>query len=288
MAAARPEGAATPGRPVAAEAVPRGLSLRAKAVMGFLAFGAFIALTLATVGQQRGSLISIAEELERLHVIESTLARVSAASAAAVLKINDDGASAEPREVANSVAIEIEGLGPGLRVLGDFFAGGAQLAARLEESLARVRRTSSRADLIDLRADVNVLVARLGQSAVELRARKDRLWEGYRAKYDEITLSLVAMTCAGLVFFGALTVVYFTRLAGDLRRLGDAAIEVVRGRREPIAVTRGDEVGRLMDSVNRMQEILRERERSRASPSRSAATARTRTARTWACTAIPT
>ena len=60
----------------------------------------------------------------------------------------------------------------------------------------------------------------------------------------------------GSILFGSL----HTRLAGDLRRLGDAAIAVVRGRREPIPVTRGDEVGRLMDSVNRMQEILRERE----------------------------
>lgn len=124
------------------------------------------------------------------------------------------------------MAIEIESLGPGLRVLGELFPGGPQLAARLEDRLARARTTSSRADLIDLRSEVNVLVARLGQSAVELRARKDRLWEGYRAKYDEITLSLVAMTGAGLVFFGALTVVFFTRLAGDLRRLGDQAIDV--------------------------------------------------------------
>jgi signal transduction histidine kinase len=56
--------------------------------------------------------------------------------------------------------------------------------------------------------------------------------------------------------------VFFTRLSGDPRRLGEQALEVVRGRREPIAVTRGDEVGRLMDSVNRMQEILREREQA--------------------------
>lgn len=259
MAAAEPQPLA-PAPP--AEGAPRGLSLRAKAVLVFVAFGAFIALTLFTVGQQRGRLIAIAEELERLHVVESTLARISAASAAAVLKVNDDAAFSEPREIANSVAIEIEGLGPGLRVLGELFPGGQQLATRLEERLARVRTTSSRADLIDLRAEINVLVARLGQSAVELRARKDRLWEGYRAKYDEITLSLVAMTGAGLVFFGALAVVFFTRLAGDLARLGDQAIEVVRGRREPIRVTRGDEVGRLMDSVNRMQAILREREQA--------------------------
>ncbi|MBK8324906.1 MAG: HAMP domain-containing histidine kinase [Betaproteobacteria bacterium] len=260
MPASGPLEVVPPPQPASPVGTLRGLTLRAKAVLLFVAFGAFIAFTLISVGQQRGRLIAIAEDLERLHVVESTLARVSAASAAAVLKINDDGAFAEPREVAQSVAIEIESLGPGLRVLGELFPGGPQLAARLEDRLARARTTSSRADLIDLRSEVNVLVARLGQSAVELRARKDRLWEGYRAKYDEITLSLVAMTGAGLVFFGALTVVFFTRLAGDLRRLGDQAIDVVRGRREPIPVTRGDEVGRLMDSVNRMQEILRERE----------------------------
>ncbi|NJD88421.1 MAG: HAMP domain-containing protein [Betaproteobacteria bacterium] len=242
-------------------ALPPGLSLRAKAIVMFIALGAFILAIFVAVGQQRLQLISLADELEHMHVVESALGRVNAAAASAVLKINDDTAFMSPREVANLVAIEVEGMGPGLRALYEVFPGGEAQARRLEERLQLTRATSSRADMLDLRAEVNALVARLGQVALEVRARKDRLWEGYRAKYDEITLTLFAMAFTGFVTFGAIVMFFFTRLARDIRRLADRAIEVVRGDRgEPVSVTRGDEVGRLMDSVNRMQEILRRRE----------------------------
>jgi signal transduction histidine kinase len=186
---------------------------------------------------------------------------VSASAASAVLKINDDTSVASPRDVANSVGIEIEGMGPGLHALGEVFPGGDDLARRLEARLQSTRESSSRADMLDLRAEINAMVARLGQVSMEVKARKDRLWQGYRAKYDEITLTLLAMTVAGFVTFGTVVMLFFTRLARDIRRLAERAIEVVRGDRgDPVAVTRGDEVGRLMDSVNRMQAILRRRE----------------------------
>lgn len=267
MAARSAEGqlaAPVPAAPVPEEpapSLPPGLSLRAKALVMFVALAGFIVATLVSVGQQRAQLIALADELEHMHVVESALARVNAAAASAVLKINDDTMAAVPREVANAVAIEVEGMGPGLRALHEVFPGGDAQARRLEERLQLTRETSSRADVLDLRAEVNALVARLGQVAMEVRARKDRLWDGYRSKYDEITLTLLAMTVTGFVAFGTIVMLFFTRLAHDIRRLGDRAIEVVRGDRgEPVAVTRGDEVGRLMDSVNRMQAILRKRE----------------------------
>lgn len=257
-----PRGPLAPLPPEAAPAPQtRGWSLRAKAIVTFVALGASIVVTLFAVGQQRGRLLVLAEELESLHVVESALARVNSAAAAAVLKINDDATRSEPADVANSVAIEIEGLGPGLRVLQGVFPDGPGLAQRLEARLQAARASSSRADLLDLRSDVNTLVARLGQAAIEVRARKDRLWEGYRSKYDEITLTLIAMTGAGLAFFGMLVMLFFTRLAHDIRLLAERAVAVVQGGRDgPVPVTRGDEVGLLMDSVNRMQSILRSRE----------------------------
>jgi signal transduction histidine kinase len=241
--------------------IPPGLSLRAKAIVMFAALGLFIAATVISVGQQRRALIGLADELEHLHVAESALGRVNAAAASAVLKVNGDISLADPREVATSVAVEVEGMVPGLRSLHEIWAGGEAHARRLEERLRVVRASGSRADLLDLRGEVNGLVARLGQASMEVKARKDRLWDGYRAKYDEITLTLFTMTVTGFVSFGAIVMFFFTRLARDIRRLADRAIEVVGGDRgDPLPVSRGDEVGRLMDSVNRMQAILRRRE----------------------------
>lgn len=263
--AARPidepeDSAASPA--VAAEPMlPRGLLLRDKAIVTFVALGAFVAATIFYVGEQRTQLIAQADRLERIHALESALARVNAATASAVLKLNDDTIREDPRDVANSVAIEIEGTGPGLRVLQEVFPDGIDRFRRLEARLQETQRTSSRAEMFELRGEVNTLVGRLGQVSAEVKARKDRLWIGYRAMYDEITLTLFAMTIAGFVVFGAVVMLFFTRLARDIRQLAGRAIEVVRGdRSEAMPVTRGDEVGRLMDSVNRMQDILRTRE----------------------------
>jgi two-component system, NtrC family, sensor kinase len=258
---ARPGGPDLAARGAAGQAHREGLSLRAKAIVMFVALAVFLVVIFVAIGRQRAELISLAEQLEGLHAIESALGRVNTAAASAVLRINDESVLEDPREVATAVALEIEGMGPGLRVLREVFPAGEDQARRVEARLQATRTTASRADLLELRAGVNAMVSRLGQVAAEVKARKDRLWEGYRAKHDEITTTLLAMTLAAFVAFGAVVMLFFTRLARDIRRLAERAIEVVRGDRGvPVPVTRGDEVGRLMESVNQMQEILRRRE----------------------------
>lgn len=262
MMATRPEeGGSAPPAPEATSVGFPGLTLRAKAVWMFVLAAAFLVVTFVVVGRQRAQIMELADELERIHAVESALGRVNAAAASAVLKINDDSVVENPRDVANAVAIEIEGMGPGLRVLREVFPSGEELARRLDGRLQTTRTTSSRADLLDLRGEVNGMVARLGQVAAEVKARKDRLWQGYRAKYDDITTTVLGMTLAGFVAFAAVVMVFFTQLANDLQRLSRRAIEVVGGDRgNPVPVTRGDEVGQLMESVNHMQDILRRRE----------------------------
>jgi signal transduction histidine kinase len=64
-----------------------------------------------------------------------------------------------------------------------------------------------------------------------------------------------------MLVFGAVLLLFLTRLGWDLRRLQERALAVVKGYRGPaLPVTREDEIGALMRSVNRMQQELIERE----------------------------
>jgi DNA-binding NtrC family response regulator/signal transduction histidine kinase len=258
MLATLPDGS-TP----AAEGRRWGLTLRAKAAVSLVAFMVFVVVSALVVMRERTVLLDLFEQVEQLHGIESALGRVSAATSTAVLRVNDDATLVPPEEIAGHIAIEVESLGTGLRVLSQVYPEGAGLAAQLEESLHRTQRTGSRADLLDLRLGLHRLAAGLDRAALEVRGRKDRLWASYRENHDQLTLMIVALVATGLAIFGSLAIFFFTRLAADVRHLSARALAVVRGERgDPLPVTRGDEVGLLMDSVNRMQGILRDREQA--------------------------
>ena len=99
---------------------------------------------------------------------------------------------------------------------------------------------------------------RLDQMTRQLRARRDILWERYRGVYDTISEIAVTMGLLGAIFFGAVMTLFLTRLAGDARKLAARAVDIVSGYRgPPMEVTRHDEVGDLMEAVNRMQSELR-------------------------------
>src|SRR5262249_20240667 len=66
---------------------------------------------------------------------------------------------------------------------------------------------------------------------------------------------------AGMLVFGALMLLFLTRLGWDLKRLQDRSLAVAKGYRgAALPVTRSDEIGALERSVNRMQQELVERE----------------------------
>ena len=87
-------------------------------------------------------------------------------------------------------------------------------------------------------------------------------WRKAIGALDRITITALALGLAGLVIFGGVTAMFFTRLAADLGLHERRAKEIVSGYRgEPFEVTRRDEVGALTRAVNRMAQDLARRER---------------------------
>jgi len=244
-----------------ASAWTRPLSLRAKAVIAFAAVGVYFVATFAVVNAERTKLTSIIEELEGLAQVEGTLARLNLFASHTVLKINEIYFTAEPREIVNAVALDVESISAGLAGLAGWYPRAAEMQGRLEGAIAAARTSTARSPVMELRRAMHDLAADLDQLARESRARHESMWNGYRESYDAVTLLAATLSVLGLAIFGALVMVFTRRLAWDLRLLAERAVEVVRGYRgAPLAVTRRDEVGALMEAVNDMQRILRERE----------------------------
>ena len=73
--------------------------------------------------------------------------------------------------------------------------------------------------------------------------------------------ALAGFVLLGLVAFGSIVTLFFTRISWDVRTLRARALEIVDGYRGPdLPVTRNDEIGELMQSINQMQSELRNRE----------------------------
>lgn len=237
-------------------------SLRAQAIVALVAVVLYVIVAGAVLSMQRAKIITTAEDLETLYQVESTLARVSIFASQAVLKINEGYYLADASRVAEAVELDIESISAGLGGLSAWYPGAEAMRKRLEGGVASARHAAGRSALLELRLAMNDLVADLDRITREVLARHERLWAGFRTTYDSITLMGTLLFSLGVAVFGGIVMVFFRRLAWDLRALSERAVEVVRGYRgQALPVTRRDEVGELMDSVNRMQQILRERER---------------------------
>jgi len=91
----------------------------------------------------------------------------------------------------------------------------------------------------------------------EVRKRRESLSEQYRTQSDTVARNVLVLGILGLLLLGATTGLFFRRLAGDLRILQRAALDTVRGvRGRPLHVTRTDEVGQLMVTVNSLADTL--------------------------------
>ncbi len=253
--------APAPAAPEAKAGLPARRSLRNKAFITFAVVVGYVALVAAVLGYERQRLFDIVQQLERVHQQEELLGRVNGAAAHAALTVNDAYFMSHREPDWREVALAVEAVQAGLLALSRYFPEAGDDAGQLGEVLASILRLYSRDALIDLREQVRDKVRRLEGRAEAVRSEKERLHASYRLHYDALALAAAGFALLGLVVFGSLAALFFTRVVWDLKNLQRRALQIVGGYRgPPLAVTRGDEIGDLMVSVNRMQAELRARE----------------------------
>lgn len=125
--------------------------------------------------------------------------------------------------------------------------------ANKDPSTGNLKRLA--AALIEFEADLTRLTE-------QMQDHRRILSERYRQGADSAALTVFGLGSAGLVLLGAVIGLFFRRLAIDLHRLQNKALETVKGvRGQPIPITRRDEVGRLTMAINSMADTLDQHEK---------------------------
>ncbi|TAK70926.1 MAG: HAMP domain-containing sensor histidine kinase [Betaproteobacteria bacterium] len=238
------------------------VSLRTKGVIAFVIVMLYVVAIGITLAQQRATLRATVEQQRNLYQAEEALGRVNSALAYAILNVNEAYATPNSRATAETIALDIGAVQAGLQGLSERYPLMQPWIVRLDHNSAMIRAEWGNKRLVELRENLHQLVTQLDDVTSEARNRQQALTENFRHIYDSITLTSVVMGLAGALLFGGVVMRFFSLLVRDIRKLRARATEVVTGYRGmPIEITRHDELGALMESVNNMQSELRERER---------------------------
>ena len=220
----------------------------------------------AYVLAERQSLLRQLVAMEDQQTLEEALKRAGLSVSSLLLSLRQEalgeGQGVDGRHVA-PYALEAAGraLDPWI---GRLPALGAELAVA-RQRLAGLGGQPSRADVLDLRSAVESFGRAVEMEEVRARERREGLARAFREDADRIALTSLALGIFGLLVFGVGSTVFFTRLAWDLRQLGQRANDIVSGfRGEPLEIVRRDEVGSLARDVNHMAAALASRERELA------------------------
>lgn len=234
------------------------LTLRAKGILAFVVLLSYIGMVGLILAQERAKLLRYAVELEQIYTQESALAKASYAVSHTLLKWQEKFISETMLPAfEDELALDVELAQAGLQGLLEFYP-------ELEVNMERLSRDLNQLSLepagsgTGLKNNLREMTEHLDQVTRQLRTRRDILWDRYRDVYGAISVTNLFMGLFGVVFFGAVVTLFLTRLALDAKKLAARALDIVSGYRgPPLEVTRHDEVGGLMEAVNRMQFELR-------------------------------
>lgn len=245
------------------------LTLRVKGVVAVLILIGYLALIGVFVANERSRLVPVMHELENRQFTMRALEPAVAALAHAVVDTqailnspadpqtrviaSSDPDSPAPRlEQVNVLLEHLRAAYPGLeRDIAEFrLATGSVLARPTAQHLARMGDSAQ-----ILMVKIQEIIGTLQRESAELEQR-------YQAHQQFLTVFAISANVLGAAASVAVILVFFTRLAGDIDRLQNRAVAIVAGYDgPPLPNARGDEVGGLIDAVNRMQVDLRNWER---------------------------
>lgn len=238
------------------------LTLRAKGIIAFVALVAYVALVGFSLAHERQKLLRLALDLEQIYLKEHALDKVGYTVAHAILRMQDMLylAKLQPSSIEDA-ALDVELVQSSLEALRQYDPRMDAEIGHLERGLSTLRLTPSLSGLLGLRDSAQRLDLQVNAVAREAGAQRKALWEAYYRVYDTITMMAVTMNLLGAIAFGAVISLFFNRMAWDIRKLEARALNIVAGYRgAALDITRSDEVGGLMQAVNRMQLDLSQRE----------------------------
>lgn len=234
------------------------LTLNAKGIIAFVALVAYLTIVGVYVAHERGRLHNIHQQLEHNHGKNELLTEVNTALTHSVVALQILLNSGTIAPSWNDIELDISAFTPSLPNLNASFPETTSIVRRFNWHLAEMSKGRSPEKLIGLRDSEQEMAAQLENIETSVQNEGKLLSEEYNALNQRITVLVSVTTLFGLTVFGAVVLLFFSKLASDMKKLEARAVAVVGGYRgTPLEVTRHDEVGSLMEVVNRMQLELR-------------------------------
>lgn len=237
-------------------------TLFAKGVIAFVALLAYLTVIGLYVAHQQGTLVHAHGQLEELHAENELLTKVNTALTHSLVTLQAllNLGFAEPR--FNDIELDFAALTPNLPKLKATFPEIASTIARFERHLSGAGEQQEHDRLIALRDSGQRFAAELEQLESRIQGQSAELSKNYLKLMRNFTVIVSLALLLGLAVFGSAVMVFFSRLASDIKSAEARAVQIIKGYRGiPLDVTRHDEVGNLMEDVNRMQSELHHREK---------------------------
>lgn len=245
-----------------------GMSLRSKGIWVMVIFMAYTLSAGFLLHSERNALYSDLTQLEAVHADEERQLGLNMLVTRAILIVNENYYSAgletvKGRDTAmRSVAVQIDAVLITLSKVAQSYPLLLDDVAAFRANMRdMVGKPPSRATIAEVRSNLQKLVIGLDQVTILMRLHKQALLERYRKTFDRLSLVWSFTAAIGIVFLGGLVMLFVTRLAWDIQRVQDRALAIIEGYRgKPLTVSRHDELGSLMEAVNKVQLELRQHE----------------------------
>lgn len=215
----------------------------------------------AIIAYERNIMVDAVAGLQEVNDREERLVALNVNVSRTILAINENYFSPDVDGAGKVLILEVEAILPGLKRLQKFYPildGDIEAMHLLINELGS---SPSRGAVAELRTVVHRLVIELDVITEDIHAYKQRTIERYQATINRVTLEWWLLGVMGLVLLAGFILIFFRGLAKDIQRVQARALAIVQGyRAEPLKHSRRDEVGALIDAVNRMQQEIRQRE----------------------------
>jgi len=237
------------------------LTLYAKGVIAFVALIAYLTIIGLYVAHEQGRLVYAHEQMDQLHRENALLTKINASLTHSLVMLQTLLNSGNVNALLEDIQLDLAALAPNLPKLKQTFPETAPSIDRFERYLLALREGWERDELVALRDSEQQIAAELEKIETRIQGQIAQLTKDDLGLIRKFTMIVSAAFLGGLAIFGSGVMVFLFRLASDIRIAEARALEIIKGYRgKPLDVTRHDEVGRLMEGVNRMQSAIRRRE----------------------------
>lgn len=238
------------------------LSLRTKGILAVMVLIGYLALISVFLAHERQNLVSIVGELETSQRHQALLAPLVGTLAHSIVDtqaiLNSYGERAGTAAPYGDLPSHFDAISANLQEAQKFYPALTPELRNFMRAVAAMRGSPSGPNLAQMRDSEQELMVKVHDTVTGLQGHSAELADQYHDTQQFISNFAVIANIVGAVASVAVILMFFTRLARDIRRLQDRSVAIVAGYDgAPLRNTRRDEVGGLIDSVNRMQVDLR-------------------------------